>query len=117
MQASGEEGQVHPGMYRPNPEAMLQAAEAGAAYEDPDAPYRPPKRLAASMEEDPDKATKYDKQKRATHDRARKSLRSAMVQDLAREIHDMPEEVRLLPIRLQCTRKALAGIISFVHDA
>ena len=78
--------------YHPKPGALIPKVglENGSQGRGNEAVYRPPKLNPVSMMEDPDKVSNRD---RSATRKARKSLRSDIIRELAREVHDMPEEV------------------------
>lgn len=55
-----------------------------------DSVYRPPKLNPVTMQ---DERTERKREKEANSRVARKSLRSRLIKDLAREVHEMPDEV------------------------
>lgn len=96
MQASTEnleEAEMDPLNFRPNPEALVPKITANEGTNgDLGGIYKPPMLNPVSMEDDPDKD--YNKKKRrAAEEKARRSGRSQIVSDFAREIQGAPDEV------------------------
>ena len=85
---------MDPLQFRANPQALVPKVTAGEAEEgNAGGAYRPPMLNPVAMEDDPDKDTNKRK-RRAAEERARRSARSQMISDLAREVVDAPDEVR-----------------------
>lgn len=92
----GEEEEMDPLQFRPNPEALVSKLDAegrqGGAGEG-GLLYKPPRLNPVAMEDDPDKD--YGKrERRAAVNTARKSGRNQLVRDLAREVAEAPDELR-----------------------
>ncbi len=103
MQAAAhatEEAEIDPLQFRPNPSALVSRLEAPKDGEaGATAVYRPPRLNPVAMEEDPDRD--YNKKRRrAAENQARKSGRSELLRDLAREVEEAPEEVQFSKIGL-----------------
>ena len=88
-----QEADLDPLSFRPNPEALVSKINDGNGAQDGSAGvYRPPMLNPVAMEEDPDKDPNRRK-RRAAEDKVRKSSRSQLISDLAREFADAPDEV------------------------
>ena len=89
-----QEADLDPLSFRPNPEALVSKInDANGAQDGSAGVYRPPMLNPVAMEEDPDKDPNRRK-RRAAEDKVRKSSRSQLISDLAREFADAPDEVR-----------------------
>lgn len=84
---------MDPLQFRPNPQALVPRVPANEAREsNAGGVYRPPMLNPVAMEEDPDKDPNRRK-RRAAEEKVRRSARSQMISDLAREVADAPDEV------------------------
>ena len=88
-----EEAELDPLQFRPNPEALVPKTTGNeAAGAEAGGLYKPPMLNPVAMEADPDKDPDRRK-RRAAEEKTRRSARSQMVTDLAREFADAPDEV------------------------